>query len=44
MMGAAGFTSGLTLGLSIGFIAGAAFVIGVAWLMFKLLFLALRNS
>lgn len=43
MIGAATFSSGLAIGLGAGFIAGSAFVIGVAWVMFKLLFLATRT-
>ena len=44
MIGAASFSSGFAFGLGVGFIAGSAFIIGVAWFMLKLLFLAIRNS
>ena len=43
MIGAAGFTSGLAFGLSIGFVGGVGFIIGVEWLLVKLVFLATRN-
>jgi hypothetical protein len=43
MIATASFSSGLAMGLSVGFIAGVAFVLGAAWLTFKLVFLAIRN-
>jgi hypothetical protein len=44
MIATASFSSGLAFGLAAGFIAGGAFVLGAAWLMFKLVFLAFRNT
>lgn len=44
MIATASFSSGFATGLSIGFVAGIAFVLGVAWLLFKIIFLAIRNS
>jgi hypothetical protein len=44
MIATASFSSGFTLGLGIGFIAGGAFFLGMLWLVFKLISIAYYSN